>query len=173
MTTRGVIAEAASTDLNRNRLRMIFDSRSLMWPCSSPSPAIATNSSRLKFTGLWLPAIQRVRAWDTTMSGYIARTSRLMKRALGTLSWRQYTAPRVLGTISEPNRISRVMTAENTPNQASPNTIVAWAPAPMAPTVWAMVLRVRMAASDRSRSSSRSFFSSAALAGWRSRRPAM
>ncbi len=37
-----------------------------------------------------------------------------------------------------------------TPTYASPNTFVAWAPAPAAPTVCAIVLRLRMADSGRS-----------------------
>ena len=53
----------------------------------------------------------------------------------------------VLGMISETNRISSVISAEAIPSQASPNTTVTWAPTPVAPTVWAMVLSVRIAAS--------------------------
>ena len=53
--------------------------------------------------------------------------------------------PSVLGTISEMIRIARVSTAEITPNQRLPKISVASAPAPAAPTVWAMVLSVRIA----------------------------
>ena len=38
------------------------------------------------------------------------------------------------------------MMAENSPNQVLPNTVVALAPEPIAPTVWAIVFNVRMAA---------------------------
>lgn len=53
----------------------------------------------------------------------------------------------VLGMISERNRISSVITAEAIPSHPSPKTTVTWAPTPVAPTVWAMVLSVRIAAS--------------------------
>ncbi len=71
----------------------------------------------------------------------------------------------VLGIISEIKRIKSVITAENRPNQAFPNTTVALAPAPMAPTVCAIVLSVKMAASDLSTLSCLSRFKSAAYLG--------
>ncbi len=65
-------------------------------------------------------------------------------------SARQWAVPSVFGTISEPTRISRVRTAEDRPSHCSPKTTAAWCPTPAAPTVWAMVLSVRMADSGSS-----------------------
>ena len=64
----------------------------------------------------------------------------------------------------------KVITAENNPNQALPNTTVALAPDPMAPTVWAMVFIVRIAARERSTCSSLILASCAARLGCFSRR---
>lgn len=68
----------------------------------------------------------------------------------------QYTAPRVFGTISESTRIARVMAAGTiTPvisGFESAQIAEACWPTPMAPTVWAMVLSVRIAARGRSTS---------------------
>ena len=57
------------------------------------------------------------------------------------------------------------MTAEKRPNQALPKTAVAFAPDPMAPTVCAIVFRVKMAANDRSTFSCFCRFSRAASLG--------
>ena len=43
-----------------------------------------------------------------------------------------------------PTRIARVRRAEKMPIDSDPNTFDAWAPAIVAPTVWAMVLSTRM-----------------------------
>jgi hypothetical protein len=58
-----------------------------------------------------------------------------------------------LGIISENTRIRSVKMAEIIPKYTSPKSLVAWAPAPAAPTVWAMVLRDSMAARGLSISS--------------------
>ena len=68
----------------------------------------------------------------------------------GTASGRAYVAPMVFGMISEMTSTSSVSTADVAPTQALPKTTIDWAPTPAAPTVWAMVLSVRMAASGRS-----------------------
>jgi len=81
------------------------------------------------------------------------------------VSFDQWTAPIVLGMISERNRIIKVIIAENRPNQTLPNTTVALAPAPTAPAVFAMVFKVKMAASDWSTLSCFSRFKSAARFG--------
>jgi len=57
------------------------------------------------------------------------------------------------------------MNAENKPIHTLPNTTVAFAPATIAPTVCAIVFRVKIAASDWSILSCRSRFSSAACFG--------
>ena len=147
-TGRGVITSSAHSSDIRNRLRRMVDSRGRMSPLDSPTPAIAMNSSRLN-TCAWRPReISRVSISDRRISGYSTTISRRTNVATGDASWRQYCAPRVLGTISDTNRISSVATAENTPTHALPNASDAFAPAPTAPAVCAMVLSVRMPASD-------------------------
>ena len=49
--------------------------------------------------------------------------------------------------ISDKIRIIRVSIAEARPTQSLPNTIAAWAPAPTAPTVCAIVFSVKIAVS--------------------------
>ena len=71
----------------------------------------------------------------------------------------QNVAPMVFGMISDRTSINSVRTAENIASDASPKTIAACAPAPAAPTVWATVLRLRIAARGRSTS----FFNSESL----------
>ncbi len=80
------------------------------------------------------------------------RTSQWRVTAAAGASLRQYTAPRVLGMISEKNRISSVSTAEAIARISEPQIPCAWAPTPAAPTVWAIVFRLRIAASGRSTS---------------------
>ena len=87
------------------------------------------------------------------------------KTEIGPASFDQYTAPIVLGIISEKKRIINVIIAENRPNQTLPNTTVALAPAPTAPAVLAMVFKVKMAASEWSTLSCFSRFKSAARLG--------
>ncbi len=72
-----------------------------------------------------------------------------------------YTAPRVLGMISETTRMTKARPPEKTPTQVLPKTFAAWAPARVAPRVLATVLRVRMALIASS-TRSRLIFSSAA-----------
>ena len=64
---------------------------------------------------------------------------------MGMESALQYVAPRVFGMISEKTRITNVRTAEKRAIHPSPKTSSAIAPPMAAPTVWAMVLRVRIA----------------------------
>ena len=60
-------------------------------------------------------------------------------------------------------RIENSVTAETTHTLWSAQMAAACAPAPVAPTVWAMVLSVRMAASGRSTSALRALSRSAVL----------
>ena len=76
--------------------------------------------------------------------------SQTSSRVTDGVSCFQYTAPMVFGMISLKNRMAKVRTAENRPIQASPNTCAAWAPAPAAPPVCAIVLSDKIAASGSS-----------------------
>ena len=62
----------------------------------------------------------------------------------------QKIAPSVLGMISDRNRISSVSTADVTASTPDPHSRCASAPTPAAPTVWAIVFKLRIAASGRS-----------------------
>ena len=67
--------------------------------------------------------------------------------------------------ISDRKRIIKVMTAEKSPKYALPNTVVAFAPEPIAPTVCAIVFNVRIAARERSTFSCFNFLSNEARFG--------
>ena len=69
----------------------------------------------------------------------------------------------VLGKISEKTKMSTVIMALHTPNQASPKMSVACIPTPLAPTVLAMVLSDNIAANGRSVSVLYFFMSEAGL----------
>ena len=57
----------------------------------------------------------------------------------------QYLAPIVLGMISVITSIKIVSIAETIANEASPNNLIASAPTPAAPIVWATVFRDKIA----------------------------
>ena len=94
--------------------------------------------------------------WLSHTKGPSAVTRISMLRTANGASRRQLFAPIVFGMISEKTKIARVISAAMTDSHPTdkprksnplwlPNTLEAWAPTPIAPTVWAIVLSVRIA----------------------------
>ena len=134
----------------RNRLRRILISDSSNTPCSSPTRAKAANSSRESFSVTRRRFMKPVMASESQTSGSRTRIIGGKTAEMNPVRRRQYIAPSVLGMISETKRIRSVRTAEVTASTSDPQRRCASAPTPAAPTVWAMVLRLRIAARGRS-----------------------
>ena len=92
--------------------------------------------------------------WLSQTKGSSAAVSRRSECTVKVTKRCQCNAPMVLGTISENTNIAMVMVAGTAirviHGLASAQIRAACAPTPMAPTVWAIVLSVRMAARGRS-----------------------
>ena len=120
---------------------------------SSSSPdceltsAMAESSSRLMALPWPLPPMRLVMRRSAGSMRVQVRmgTSILIMWTEGTTNARQNLAPMVLGMISERTRMSIVRMMAKTVSPLLSEMTSHWAPAPAAPMVWAMVLRVRMA----------------------------
>ncbi len=134
ISVRGVMTSA--TDILSNRMTLVttFNSSSSRAPSLYPIWARIFRSVRLTVSSL---GVRRTLLKELigTRTGFISITIQWIRCAEGIASFFQYTAPIVLGTISEITRIASVKTPVKTPIHTSPKTFVAAEPPIAAPAV--------------------------------------